>query len=311
MLLKIMIRPQRLPVIFIIINLQDGIDRFGQDLDIIGVDVYPNIIKTAYPVMGFMVGEVVRATRRVLYNKGLGNKEVHVMETSYPGIETDMTSSDGASVYECINKYSYYRQLSFMQEAMTTARDFGAKGFFWWGFLDNENSKAPDGSETNYGSLIRVNPGFLYFKPAATTFQTNVPYCHPLKADVLLKNVALSDEHDLGGKISLYGERDNLNSGTPDATVPAVRDRNHISKTEQQFFGSLKHQMWDVTTPQYKVKESFFIRGDALSFPREAKFSSTSSVTLRAKCNDNYAPVDLCDPWLVVDTNGNQPRRCF
>lgn len=55
---------------FHIINLQDGINRFGPDLDIIGVDVYPNIIKTAYPVMGFMVGEVVRATRRVLYNKG-------------------------------------------------------------------------------------------------------------------------------------------------------------------------------------------------------------------------------------------------
>ncbi|MGA3287654.1 MAG: InlB B-repeat-containing protein [Bacteroidota bacterium] len=157
-----------------ILNLMDGINRLGPDLDIIGLDVYPNMY-TAYPVIGDIVGEFVRATRRVLNNRGWANKEVQVMEASYPGIDPSMDPSDGVSIDECMYKFSYYRQKKFVEDAVNSALKFGAKGFFYWGFLDDENNKsAPDGKFINFGSLVDIhtNRSSYSFKPAASAFLT-------------------------------------------------------------------------------------------------------------------------------------------
>jgi Listeria/Bacterioides repeat len=157
---------------FHIINLLYGLDHLGPDLDIIGLDLYPNLF-TAYPVIGDFVGELVRATRRVLTNNGLANKEVHVMETSYPGIDPSLDPSDGASIYECMYKFSYYRQKKFVEDAMRSALKFGAKGFFYYGFLEDENNKdAPDGEFVNFGSLVNIRTNPYSFKPAAEAFKT-------------------------------------------------------------------------------------------------------------------------------------------
>jgi len=292
-----------------IINLEDGINRFGKDLDIIGINVYPNQI--AYPVMGYMVGELVRATRRVLYNKGWTNKEIHVTETSYPGVDPDETASDGNSVKECLSKYSFYRQKKYIADAITSAVNAGAKGFFWWGFLDSEDNPAQFGESdvSNYGSLIRLGTNPIVFKPAATEFKTKVPTVHPLKADVLLKNVALTTGQDLGGKISLYGQRDNLNSGS---TVPALRNRYHISKTEQQYLNGLKHKLWDNDVQQYKMKEQFLVESSISYKERFAKFATYNPVIISAQLIDDGNPggvIEFKDPWYVADATGSQPNQ--
>ena len=70
---------------FHMLKLQYGLETFGPDCDIIGVNLYPHDY-FAMPVMGFAVGELVWATRRALQGMGMGNKPVWVTETNYPGV---------------------------------------------------------------------------------------------------------------------------------------------------------------------------------------------------------------------------------
>jgi hypothetical protein len=284
------------------LNIVKGLERFGPDVDIIGVNAYPNL-RIAKPVLGMAVGELVWATRRALIGLGMGSKEIYVTETNYPGIEANDPPS-GISIKEDMDYYSYNRQKQFMADAIESATNYGAKGFFWWMFVAKDVKDDNIDSETGFGGIARpLNP--LQFKqPASTEFNQKLLSKHPGKADVILTNKN-SGGTNLLGKISLFGQRDSVLSGE---TVYALKNRSHISRALQQSLGGLKHLRWENLSSQFRLHQTFDILSTDNTRDRYALFTSTSPVTSVVKVNgisiSSY--VYLTDPWYV-DANGNQP----
>ena len=289
----------KLSTVFHILDIVEGLQRFGRDVDIIGVNCYPNL-GFATPVMGFVVGEMVWATRRAL--EGLQSispqyrwkdKEVFVTETNYPAKyesdpPSDITLSDDRRYY------SYKRQKEFMQEAIETAAECGAKGFFWWMFMSRDKDGDPIDPNTDWGGIVR--PDFQFKQPAATEFNDERATRHPGKADVILTNKNVSGAN-LQGAISMLAERDGLASG---ATVYAVKERTHTSKTEQQFFQGLKHLRWENLADQYHLNQPFDLLSTDVTRNRYALFTSTSPVTITTDVADIVSTgFQIRDPWYV------------
>jgi parallel beta-helix repeat protein len=210
---------------FHMLNLANGIDRLGADLDIIGIDVYPDLNGVlAYPVMGFMVGEAVRATKSYLNSRGWASKEVHVLETGYPGVDPETTPYDGASIDECLKKFSFYRQAKYMRDAITSASHFGAKGFFWWAFLDNENTKGPEGELANFVSLMKLSPGGYSVKPAATAFKETIPNVYDALHNprvITVNSGTISSNTEWSGTVNVTGNI-TINNGATFMIAPGT-----------------------------------------------------------------------------------------
>ena len=301
------------------LNMMKGLQRFAPDLDIVGINVYPNDFFAA-PVMGFSVGEMVWATRRALMGLGtingvnMANKDVHVTETNYPGIIPDPSpdAPNGSSLSTNLSYFSWGRQSTYMNDALQTSLANGAKGFFWWGFLDHDSmttSERQIGSYADYGSLIVHNTNPIKFKLAASAFQGKaiLTSVYPGKASFILANRSVSNTN-LNGFVALAAERDSLVSGNN--LVFATLSRNHISQTYQQNMNGLKHQSWGQDQSQFHLKQTFMPVVAQSSLPRDAFFAATAPVTLQASCIEGGTGTDTLgylDPWFL-DGSGNQPN---
>ncbi len=298
---------------FHMLDIVKGLQRFGSDLDIIGVNFYPNNY-FAYPILGFAVGEQVWATRRALIGLGLyykpdgSTRDVFVTETNYPGIVNDLHVDlpVGSSINAFLNWYSYGRQGQYLNDAIQTSLSYGAKGFFYWAFLDNETYSKWEGY-CNYGSLVKTDTlynGNLMLKSTTGVFQglTSSPSIYPGKTTVTLTNKSVSNPN-LNGFVALMSERDSLKSGD---SVYTIKNRNHISQTYQQFMQGLKHQSWNQNSPEFLLKQNF--TPILSSIPRSALFAPTAPVTLQASCIEGGTGTDTLgylDPWYK-DGSGNQ-----
>jgi len=292
------------------LNMQYGLETFGPDCDIISVNVYPNEI-FATPVMGFAVGELVWGVRRALKGMGWEHKPVWITETNYPGVIDNNAEEPpiGTTLENNLTWYSYGRQAKYMRDAIESAAENGAKGFFWWHFLDSDSAYHSFFPWTGYGSLIIGNSNPPQFKvPAVTAFQTKSSTKHFGKSNVTLTNKTASNPN-LGGTIGLYAERDNLSSGT---SVYINKNRSHVSQTYNPVISSQKHQSWGMPTAlaaQFRLKEDFIPTDQTIS--RNAWFATTSSVTFNTACIDggtvSASTLNYLDPWFV-DGNGNQPN---
>ena len=284
---------------FHMLNLVKGLQRFGPDCDIIGLNVYPNL-KFAYPVLGFVPGELVWATRRALKGLNMGDKDVWITETNYPALYSSDPSAN-ISLDSNIAYYSYGRQADFLESALETSLDYGAKGFFWWSLWLYETATNEDfGDLSDYGGLIPKNTMNLK-QPTASRFSTTTLNNHPGKCTVQLMNKNLSTGVNLGGKISLASERDSLNSGE---IVYALRDRDHISRTDQRVLQGLVHNQWN-TNDDFKLAESFEIREDWTSYNRDAFFTSTDNITIST--NLPQVSIEFWDPWYYDEVAQSQP----
>jgi len=282
---------------FHILNLVKGLERFGSDCDVIGVNIYPNM-KFALPILGFAPGELIWATRRALKGLGMGNKEVWVTETNYPAIFSSNPPPD-ITFGEDLLYYSYSRQADYLQSAIETSLQYGAKGFFWFSFWLYEVKSY--GDYTEYGGLIPKNTLSLK-QPTASRASTTTLNNHPGKCSVLLTNKNLSSGVNLGGKISLAGERDSLQSG--EKPVYALRDRTHISRTDQRVLQGLVHNQWN-TNDDFKLAESFEIGEDLSEYPRVAYFTSTDNITIST--NLPQVNIEFWDPWYFDEVAQSQP----
>ncbi|HQM37101.1 MAG TPA: hypothetical protein PKV79_09715, partial [Candidatus Marinimicrobia bacterium] len=282
---------------FHMLNLVKGLERFGSDCDVIGVNLYPNM-RFALPVLGFAPGELVWATRRALKGLGMGNKEVWVTETNYPAISSSNPPPD-ITLEEDLLYYSYSRQADYLQSAIETSLEFGAKGFFWFSFWLYEVKSY--GDYTEYGGLIPKNTLSLK-QPTASRASTTTLNNHPGKCAVLLTNKNLTSGVNLGGKISLAGERDSLQSG--EKPVYALRDRTHISRTDQRVLQGLVHNHWN-TNDDFKLAESFEIGEDLQEYSRVAYFTSTANITIST--NLPQASIEFWDPWYYIEETQTQP----
>ena len=294
------------------LNMQYGLETFGLDCDIISVNIYPNEL-FATPVMGFAVGELVWGVRRALKGMGWEHKPVWITETNYPGVinSYDEEPPAGTTLENNLSWYSYGRQGKYMQDAIESAAENGAKGFFWWNFLDSDSAYHSFFPWTGYGSLIIGNSNPPQFKlPAVTAFQSKSSVKHFGKSSVTLTNKTVSNPNiNMGGNIGIYAQRDNLTSGT---FVYVNRNRSHITQTNNQVISSQKHLSWGDQNPspiQFRLKENYL--PSALSELRNAWFAATSPVTINTACLDggtvSTSILNYQDPWWV-DGNGNQPN---
>ena len=154
---------------FHMLDIMPALQSWLDDLDIVGVNFYPNAA-TAWPVLGFSVGDYVWAVRRAL--KGLGRPDlpVWVIETGYPGKET-VDPPDTLNLAHDSRFFSESRQTVYIQDAMISSVFNGAEGFFYYTLVnvEDDDASAPDLDRyLRYCGLIRrdtdiAKPGLQVF----------------------------------------------------------------------------------------------------------------------------------------------------
>jgi len=284
---------------FHMMNLVNGIQRYGEDIDIIGLNLYPNQL-FARPVLGFSIGELIWATRRML--KGLGwNKDIWITETNYPGMFAGDPPTN-ISLAEDVKYFSYSRQSEYLSDAINSALDNGSKGFLWFSFWLGDRETVLE-TYTPYGGLFPYQSLNLK-QPIANSFNTEALSKHPGKCAVQLTNKSLLTGLNIGGKISLAGERDLLNSGD---IVYTIRDRSHVSRTDQRELQGMIHNKWN-NDNEFKLTEPFYISENVAEYPRDAYFNDVNTVSITT--NASGAVLEFHDPWYYDDETQIQPD-CF
>lgn len=143
---------------FHMLDIMPALQSWLDDLDIVGVNFYPNAV-TALPVLGFSVGEYVWAVRRALKGLGCPKMPVWVIETGYPGKEIK-DPPDSLNLAKDSNFFSESRQALYIQDAMSSAVLNGAQGFFYYTLVNVENDDAASpvlDRYLRYCGLIRRN----------------------------------------------------------------------------------------------------------------------------------------------------------
>ncbi len=122
---------------FHILGFMFSLERWLDDLDIVGFNYYPNQVN-ALPNLGFSVGEYAWAVRRALKGLHYPDKPVWLIETGYPGIEIH-DPQDSLLLADDALYFSENRQKEYIETALTSAVDNGINGFFYFNLTAPEN----------------------------------------------------------------------------------------------------------------------------------------------------------------------------
>jgi hypothetical protein len=148
------------------LGFMQGLENWIEDMDIVGVNFYPNQV-TALPNLGFAIGEYVWAVRRALM--GLQEtKPVWVIETGFPGLEQE-DAPDSLLVNDDLFYFSENRQAEYVEDAVSSAVENGARGFFYYSLTTPEDSVTDrtDNRFMRYSGMIRSTDEP---KPALVTY---------------------------------------------------------------------------------------------------------------------------------------------
>ncbi|MDZ7722855.1 MAG: hypothetical protein U5R06_08605 [candidate division KSB1 bacterium] len=165
---------------FHILDIMPALHAWLDDLDIVGVNFYPNAM-TALPVLGFGVGDYVWAVRRALTGLGRPDLPVWVIETGYPGKEST-DPPDSLTLTEDSGFFSESRQAAYIRDALQSAAENGARGFFYYTLTtvenDDENAPALD-RHLRYCGLVRrdsdaAKPGLPVFAQTLHQLRSSV-----------------------------------------------------------------------------------------------------------------------------------------
>ncbi len=294
---------------FHMFNIVERLERWASDLDIVGINFYPNQL-FAYPVLGFAIGEYVWATRRVLKGLQMAGKPVWVTETGYPA-KTTATAPDPYNVDDDVMFYSEERQHQYITDALNGSVTNGADAFFYFSLTTEEDDGDPNTPSLNknirYAGLVRADNSNSE-KQALAPFGMQYVDSYPGIGRLRLLN--RFEDVNIGGKISLKGEKDFLNSGD---TIWVVKKINHIARTELERTNYInkivKHHDWNNNLEKWKIEDNlFFISHDFEE--HNANFQELKPVTI-SNClisaqSSQKGVIDFHDPWYV-DENGNQP----
>jgi photosystem II stability/assembly factor-like uncharacterized protein len=292
------------------INFEFGLEKFGPDCDIIGINLYPNEL-FATPVFGEFVKDYLWSVRRAMKYWGWENKPIWITETNYPGKDpsTSENPSSEVSPVDNITWYSYGRQEKYMRDVIKAAADGGAKGLFWWNFIDSEKAYDPL-PHTGWGSLLVNNTNPPELKPAVDAFFQTAPTYHDGKTKIALKNASSSTGVNIGGYIGINGVKDFRASG--DTLYLNTNTLNEV-RTYNQNIISLKHRNWVWTSgsPDYskhKLIESY-TPNDNQPKSISAQFYSVAPFSLTLSVLDNNSSASgmlgFTDPWYL-DQNNSQ-----
>jgi hypothetical protein len=182
---------------FHMLGFMASLEEWKDDLDIVGVNYYPNQF-AALPLMGFTIGEFVWAVRRALKGLGFGDKPVWLTETGYPGIEIENPAVN-IRLEEDMAYFSESRQNDYMETALTSAVKHGAKGFFYYSLVTQEDYLGNSPSLMRFSGLIRRETDVQ--KPALETYSNlyksllNIPSKIDVDRDILPESASLSQNY--------------------------------------------------------------------------------------------------------------------
>jgi hypothetical protein len=142
------------------------LEEFKDDLDIVGINFYPNQL-VSLPNMGFSVGEYVWAVRRALKGLDKENLPVWITETGYPGIEIN-DPADDILLDDDISYFSESRQDFYLETALRSAVKYGSNGFFYYSLATQEDILGSNPAPMRYSGLIRRETDD--HKPALATY---------------------------------------------------------------------------------------------------------------------------------------------
>lgn len=189
------------------------IKEWNEYIDIVGLQIYPHLFH-AYPVLGFFTGEFVWAAKRILTAEGTPGKQVWITETGYPAKTTDVAPLDYASNIE---HFSQERQKQFMEEAMYSCMQNGAKGFDIYRLYTEEADEASNAFEIN-NCYTGLYDEFNNQKLAAPAFKDVFEANNNLET-VKFHTKTFSDE-SLTGTFNVEASVNALPSGIPVKLVP-------------------------------------------------------------------------------------------
>lgn len=174
---------------FHMLELIEHLEKWIDDLDIVGINFYPNY-SSALPVLGFVVGEYVWAVRRALTGLGNPHKPVWVVETAYPAIY-EQAPLHPLSLQQDMFVFTENRQSQYIKDAVSTAADNGAKAFFYFSLTspqDSINRATALNRYMMYCGLVRHHSdaekrGLETFAQMCQRFTDNTEVINQLKRD--------------------------------------------------------------------------------------------------------------------------------
>jgi len=283
---------------FHVFDLANCLVRWGENLDIIGVNAYPNHF-TALPNMGFVVGDIVWSVKRALTALGWEEKPVWLTETGYPAIEEN-DSVDELTLEEDLYYFSESRQEQYIHDSFVAALLSGADRYYYFSLVWPEDSSATDNEDNKtiqYSGLIRkdeTNPFVFEPKMALSTFSDDVIAHYPGISDVTL-NISTTENAD--AKISIKGHVDKKDSG---AQIPVIQGETYISRVEQEFIVEEKHHDWNYDLSRIYMENSFTTSTDQ---DLDAVYIPTLPITFIT----NGFDIQFKDEWFVENGDEENP----
>ena len=295
---------------FHMFNLARTLNEWKDYYDIAGINFYPNELY-AMPVLGYMLGELVWATKRALQSISdaegdptIADRPVWVIETAYPAIEPAGTV-EPEDYNDNIQFYSQERQRDFLEEALNSCAGYGADLFSWFLLTSPD-----DGSEwLNYSSINSYSGLFDPEGNPKLAYQAYIDAFQNVSDGELVTFANKYLEEDLGGSLTLPGIYNGLKSGQifrlPTTEQFTIRTDNewleHTSETD-----TVKHHDWNEDPAQYKLLNEFT---PDESFPyQNAQFEDTYPIHFQNNIPERQGlplDIDIKDPWYV-DAQGNQ-----
>lgn len=277
--------------------------------DIVGINVYPNEV-FAFPVMGYLVGEVVWAARRALKSFGTGYKDkpVWVIETAYGAYTGDTPPTE---LNERLAHYNYNNQAKFLKEALNSSAKFGAKAFNWFRLMTKDNTE-----DSPFSTLSDINGYSGLFDPSGEPKPALHAYIGSFANNSDGEIATFANRYGdeiIGGTLSLIDVLDGIQSNSSfrlDATT------EFTIKTDSEWLPGgddiVIHQDWNHIPQKYELKKTFnlSVGDDPEQF---AQFDHTFPIHFEVDLGgENYSyiakDIRIRDPWFV-DANKKQENK--
>gem|GEM_PF-1619118 len=272
---------------FHVFNLANSLDSWKDEIDIIGVNAYPNHF-TALPNMGFLIGDFIWSVRRATTALGIGDKPVWLTETGYPAIEVNDSEFDLNLVNDFYN-FTESRQSEYIEDAFNSAMEAGANRFYYFALTMPEDSMAVENEDNmtfQYSGLIRRENNSYAFKSSLSDFNETVINKYLGISEITLN---INSNSFSGAKISIKDHVDNQNSGV---TIPVLKSKQFTAKVKQEYLNNEKHINWDNDFNKIKLEYEFIANFESIEYI--GNYEPIYQITFV-----NDISIRLQDPWYV------------
>ncbi|MBC8395359.1 MAG: hypothetical protein H8E08_00115 [Candidatus Marinimicrobia bacterium] len=292
------------------------LDQWSAYYDIAGINFYPNELH-AYPVFGFLVGEMVYSARRAIDALGL-DKSVWVLETSYSDYCDDQkwncTDPGSEPVFSGDNLYHWTeeRQAQYLQEALETSAIYGAEVFNWFNVVASNSGTVGEGTYStinNYGGLYNSdinNTPRIAFDTYKDLFNESSDL-----AWITGESWYNNQEELTSGTFKINNINTGLSSGESIRLYKVPQEITVINQKlpRESVNDSVFHHDWNYDVNTYRIKNSFNPY-DEYQRMQKAIYDDRETVSISSNPAfpnfNNF--VKLADPWFL-DAQNQQPNE--